>query len=184
MINASDMVQIFIGYTIVFMLGIGIIVYFQNKFFFPWMRVRASRGKKTLVRVLTMSDDYFRVGQIDEGVLVFTDRTKEKRRVTVPPSALYRSLGVNCIDLDDDRNTVFDRKEWRVVNGFDGKKYDAIYERILMRPGKKDMLMIVVLIIVIVICAASLYNAYLTYQLTGMVKSLGQVATNTITAGV
>ena len=172
------------SYLLTFIAGIVLIAYYQGNFFINWFRVKTSKDKKVLVRVLTMTDDYFRVGQIDEGILVFKDRLKETRRNTIGKKGIYRSMMVNCIDIDDVNNTYFDRESWKLVNGFDGKKYDALYERILMRPSKKDMLLLIICIIVVVILLVVAYDTYLIMQLQKSVVALGKVATATVTSGV
>jgi hypothetical protein len=148
------------------------------------MRVKGSRGSKVLVRVLTLNDDYFCVGRINEGFLVFRDRLKETRRITIAEGGIYRSYGVSNVDIDDSKNTYFNRRDWSQVNGFDAKKYDALYQRCLMRPGKNDLLIIVILIVVICILFAVLYDTYALYIITQKVAQLGTIAPQTITPGV
>jgi hypothetical protein len=183
MVN-NDFLYIVGGYLVSALLAIAIIAWLQRGFLWPWLRVKGSRGAKVLVRVLTLNDDYFCVGRVDEGFLVFRDRLKETRRITVTDGGIYRSYGVANVDIDDARNTHFDRREWKQVNGFDAKKYDALYQRCLMRPGKNDLIIIVILIVVICVLFAVLYDTYAIYTLTKKVAVLGQIAPQTITPGV
>lgn len=168
------------GYAASAILALIIIATLQRGFLGPWLRVKGSRGKKVLVRVVTLTDDYFKVGRVDEGMLFFRDRTKENRMVTLPKGSIYDSYGVKCVDLDDERNTVFNRETWQVVNGYDAKQIDAIFQRILLRPGKNNKYFIVIIVLVAVVALLCLANAYMSYKIYTMVSQLGGVASSTI----
>lgn len=162
-------------------IAIAIIATLQRGFLGPWLKTKGSRGRLTLVRVISITGDYFKTGTIDEGMLFFKDRMKEQRMITITKRSVYDAFGVKNIEVDDEKNTVFDRDAWAVVNGYDSKQYDALYQRILLRPTKINKLLTVIIILVAVVGLLCLANAYMSYKTYAMVAELGKVATSTIT---
>ena len=177
------------GYAFCMVLGIAGVAFMMRGFMGPWIKVKASRGKKVLVRVMSVTGDYYKPGTIDEATLRFKDRRKENRLIgKVKLEDTYDSMGVKCIDIDDEKNTTVDRKLMKMVNGFDSKHYDSLYERILLRPGQTNTILIAILILVIIALFAAIINGYIgfqTYKLVSQILAhLGNVTASTIPPGV
>lgn len=169
------------------LLCFGVINFFMGGSFMPWLRVKTSRGKKILVRVRTIVQDYYKSGIIDKGMLVFKDREKEERRISVGDGMVYRGMGVNNIDVDDESNGVV-KRSFEAVSGFDAVKYNYLYLRALFRPEnmtKEIRIIIVLLVLVLIGVAASLWLGYnMSEQIAGLsnvpTASGGTLATGTV----
>jgi hypothetical protein len=95
------------NYAICFLLGWIMIWWFFGKFLWSYLKVRASRGKYTLVRIWTnINDVYYRVGQIEEGMLHVKDRSKAVKTIPIQDNQVYRSLQVYMVDYDEEQNII------------------------------------------------------------------------------
>lgn len=143
----------------------------------PYLRVKTSRGKYILVKVKTITQDYFKKGLLDKGFLVFKDRGKDERRIRVPSDkvAIYRSMGINLIDVDDETNAI-NCIDYSAVTGYDSVKYNDLYLRALYRPSLFDKKEQILLALVVVILVAVLIEGFLLYDLSSKVTLLGQIS--------
>lgn len=115
----------------------------------PFMKVKMSRGKKLLVRVLHPVQSYFVVGQLDEGFLIFKDRQKNDRRIMYTGGCIDRAVGVYWIAVDDEKNCLVSRLDGEGINGFDAVKYDELYKRALYKPNVMNELLLKIALIMI-----------------------------------
>lgn len=115
-----------------------LINWWSKNFITTWLKVRASRGGKLLVRVRSVKDWYFRTGAVDESFLIYTDRSAEKKqhRLAIKPNSIYQSWGVSAIDVDETKNTIF--IYGNEVSGFDAVKYDQYLQRMASAPRKEE----------------------------------------------
>jgi hypothetical protein len=148
-----------LNWTLIFCLvtfGLVIILnWFQHGFFWQYIRVKSSRGKKLLVQVNTIMDKYYRIGYITEGFLLYKKRhNKEKCRLCVPPGAVYKNLGIYFIDVDEEKNCIR-VADYSVVEGFDAEKIEGYMIRLLKKPSLQDnkQLLIIVFLLVIMLLA-------------------------------
>ena len=99
-----------------------------------FLKVRASMGRLVLVKVLSNTDRYYKVGKVSEGFLVYKARgVKEEKRLAVPEGCIYRSMGVWCVDVDEETNELVVVRER--LSGFDAEKYEQLYLRALYKPS-------------------------------------------------
>lgn len=143
-------------YALIILMCLMAINFFMGGFFFPWLKVKTSRGKLILVRIRTIVHDYYKPGLVDKGFLVFKDREKEERRLSVEEGTVYRAAGVNNIDVHDEKNCVV-KHDFSAVSGFDAVKYTYLYLRALFRPEmvQKELRIILVLCVLILIGVAA-----------------------------
>jgi hypothetical protein len=171
------------SYIMVLLIGYLLIQFLSSGFFSKFLKVKASRGKKVLVNVRTMTDHYFVAGWIEESFLVYKDRQKELRRIQAKHPQIYRAIGVNCINVSEDTNSVIS-PEGQEVSGFDAIKFENLYKRALMRPqikDRKDQILMIVLVVLFLVLLA--FIAYKTVRiekqiliLAEQVAKLGQTA--------
>jgi len=172
-----------VSYIGIFLLGWLIIQFLSNGFFSKFMKVKASRGKLTLVKVHGISDTYYRAGHINETELRFKDRQKKSRMITVGRGDTYRAIGVNCIDIEDSKNCIT-RPDGETVAGFDAVKIDNLMVRCLTKPNitnKKDQMKIALLFILILGAVAIV--GYLVYTQTAEVKILQSAVKELVKVG-
>lgn len=147
------------------------------------LNVRASMGKKVLVKVHALTGVYYRTGTFDGTDLIYrarNDKRSERRRIDVKNGLpLFRMFGVNCVEVDEEKNA-FIAKDFSAVQGHDAIKTDHLIKRALYAPkiqDKKDLIIIVILVIVVLLL---LYVAYQTNSTHKLLKEALQVTTATV----
>jgi amino acid transporter len=169
----------------------GIVVFIMNfllgGFLGPFLKVKASRGRKVLVRVHHPIQDFFRVGEIVEGFLVYVDRAKETRRLKMQPGIVTRSLNVYWVEVDDEKNCFFKRESGDAVSGFDAVKFDELLKRALYRPlTLGDQLLKIALILLAIVVLGIIIIGFFSYknykgvqELLAILKVTTEAAANT-----
>lgn len=128
-----------LSYAILFVLFFGLMQFLSDGFFTTFLRVRASRGKKILVGVYSLTGKYYRVGVLDGTVLKYKDRAGNKRSVDVKDGeSVYRCMSVFCVDVDEVKNSVM-RPDFSAVEGFDAVKFDNLLVRAVYAPRLDDL---------------------------------------------
>ena len=62
---------------IVFVLALAFIGFLQRGFFWPFIRVKVSFGKYVLIKIRAINRDHYRMGEINEGFLIYKHTRKE-----------------------------------------------------------------------------------------------------------
>lgn len=164
------LVQMF-WYFIVFVLSWIVIGLFLRGFFFSYMRVRLSFGRKILVKVRALPSDYFRVGSIDNNFLSFKDkRNLEGKNVTqmyvIKPEDIYRWLAVSCVDVDPKVGAVL-KYDYSAVTGYDSDKFSDLLVRALYKPSlnEQEKLLKVIQILQFVLLGVSILIGVFIFQI-------------------
>lgn len=95
--------------------GVVFVIFFllqwQTKGFVgAWLRVKTSKGKKTLTIIHTRTDTYYKPGIFKGDSYTYKGRDKEKRTYAhVPRESVYGQLGVYCLEVDEVAKQVIDR---------------------------------------------------------------------------
>jgi len=141
-------------------------------FFWQFLRVKVSLGKFVLVKIRAVNRDYYRVGRVHEGFLVYKP-TKHEKRISIPDSSVfYRSLGISWVDLDDEKNALV-KPDFSTVTGFDAIKYNNLYLRALYSPKIADTMekiIIGLLVLAVILIAINLFFTYNGYDAIGIIK--------------
>lgn len=152
----KDGLMIIGSYIGVIGLTIGALQFFSAGFLLTWLKVKTSRGKKILVKIKGITQDYYRHGKIEQSFLYFKDNNKEARRIKIPTDNnkiyVYRSIGVNNVYVDDDSNAVLS-VDLEGMSGFDAVKYSELYVRALYKPNvfdSKEKVMLYIMIACII----------------------------------
>lgn len=161
----SDFIFIFIGYLGTFLIALFLVNFFQKGFFIPFFRVKASRGKLVLVKVRSDLEDYFRVGEVNDGILTFKDAKKEERKVAIGKTVFYKTLNVNCVDIDEEANAPVTR-DYNIVNGHDAKKFTNLLKRALTKPKEMDNQEKIIMALLFVIVGGVALTAFLVFGIT------------------
>ena len=159
----SDFWAFVIAGMVLIVVPIIVIAYFQGGFFWPWLRARSGRGKYVLIKVRSKLRDYFKVGRIEEDMLIFKDATKEEKRISIDTDNIYRAWGVACCDFDEAKNAVMDHN-FEAVSGFDAIKYNYLYVRALMRPTLEDNKTLIIILLLCFVLLMTLIIAYMVYH--------------------
>lgn len=185
----TDFLFIVFGWFAFQMLVSGIINWLSRGFFTKWLSVRLSQGKKYLVRVWTLNGMYYRAGKVDGAILIYKDRTKNKRALMITGDSVYRSYGVDCIEVDEEKNAVrvvtrkgieeLAKQEpikvsggFASIEGFDAVQFDNLLVRAVQLARLMDPKIKIILILVLLVGLLALAGVYFSYQANDNVKAL------------
>ena len=134
-------------------------------FFWKFLKVKFSGGQNLLVKIKEVNRDYYRVGKIIDGDLLYSISGKDQKRIKIPKdkAVLYKSIGITWIDVDSETNGIC-TVDYSAVSGYDAEKFNDLYLRALYKPKIDDnqkkllMIMIAVAIVLLVICLVNIVN--------------------------
>jgi len=144
----TDILIYMATYLILLIIFMGLAQFLTNGFLFTFIRVKASRGKKILVKVNTPYGHHFRIGQIASGALFYKPRKvegekaheKQSKRLMLPDKpSVYRCLGILWLDVDEEKNAIMCH-DYQAVSGFDAIKWENYLERAIKAPPTDDLL--------------------------------------------
>lgn len=177
------------AYILIIVATIFLFNWWSVGFFTTWIRVKTSRGKKVLVRVNTIVQDYYRVGVISEGFLLYKNKMKEDKRISLNSNdnPIHRSMGVSIVYVDDEKNCVI-TADFKSVSGFDAVKFQDLYLRALYKPLMLDnntKILIFMLVILMLGLAFVGYTLHGDYQATlKAIEALKTVGSNVTATAV
>jgi len=144
--------------------------------FWPFIKVKMSRGKKILVRVLNPVQTFYRVGEVREGFLVYKDREGNNRRIRLQPNCIDRGATIYWITADDEKNCLLQRHDNKEIDGYDAAKYDDLYKRALYKPNLlDDRIHKIMLLVVLLNTAALLFIGFLIFKLDGRILQILEI---------
>lgn len=160
-------------------LGVGVIL---RGFFWKYIKVRLSFGKYVMVKVRTVLRDYYAVGWVKDGFLIYKLKGKELRYSLEGSMVFYRSIAVTWIDVDEEKGAV-SKTDYTPVSGFDVEKFSNLYVRALTSPQvttNKEKIIIALLVVIVLGVVAAIYISFMGYNqsmmtarnLPGMINSI------------
>lgn len=178
-----------IYYLIVMLLGIIIIGFLQKGFLFNYLRVRLSFGKFVLVKVRAINRDFFAVGKIKEGFLIYKVNKEDKRIQLNDNNCFYKCIGITFIDVSDEKNAVCLHNNYSSQDGFDAVKFQNLYLRALYKPtllnNNKEK---IIFLLIFGACILALIGAYYGYtsdiKLTQIALQLTKAKAGSVTPAV
>lgn len=177
-----------LGYLGAMIAGYIIVNFLSNGFLGTFLKVKASRGKFILVRIRTPLNDFFKSGMVIDGSLTFKGRDKTVKTLALPKNktVIFRSMNVNCIDVDENKNCII-CVDWSAVSGYDASKFDSLLTRALMQPSDMDKMTKILIILVIAAILVGGFSAFFSYNTLETVKAIAAttagIAGNVITGG-
>ena len=144
-------------------------------FILAFVRVKASRGAKIMLMIKTPISWYYKIGVPAEKILVYKDRSKEEKRLSIPEDAVIRFLSINWLLIDEDKNAIM-KADFSVVSGFDAPRYNNLYLRALYKPLLQDTIKLIILIVSIAGLIATIYAIVKLNQIEQLITSLKVVA--------
>jgi len=164
-----------IYYFIVFILAWFIVGLIMKGFMLSYIRVRLSFGRLILVKVRALPQDYYKVGKVEDGFLIFKDNSKVDKMISIHRDQIYRCLGINQVDFDSE-TAGLGNYDFSVVEGYDAEKHSNLYTRALYKPSledpTKDFKIVKLLLVIIIIV-----NIFLGVMIFVMSKKLPAAAT-------
>lgn len=174
-------------YAVVMILSVGLISILLKGFFWNYIKVRFSFGKYVMVKIRAVNRDYYKVGRINEGDLVYMAGKYEEKRINIPDnSVFYSSLGLVWVDVDEMLNCII-KPDMEITEGFDAVKYNNLYVRALTRPqitDNKDRMMIgIALLLAVLIIVVGFLVYKQGVQIEGLANTLASVNKGLMVAG-
>lgn len=159
----TTLLQFVFSYVLVIGIAYALVNFLTNGFINKFIAVKASRGKKVLVEVHAVGDIYYRTGVINEALLVYKDRLKQKKSILVDRGSIFYKSGLKCVFVDDVKNAVL-KPDFTAVPGFDAVKFDNLLVRALTNPILQNNLLIIVIILLVVAILLLFGNLALAYS--------------------
>lgn len=149
-------------------------------FFWKYFKVRTSFGKLILIKIRSSVRDYYQVGSIDEGFLVFKHK-KDIKRLSIDNSKklFYKCLGVLWVDVDEEKNALC-CCDYSIVPGFDTIKFSDMLTRALTRPTISSGIEKVIIVLLIILVVGVIVSIYLSYKSNVNSQTAVSVVTNFI----
>lgn len=167
----NELISFIIAGLVILLIPILAIAYFQAGFFLKWFKVRGGRGKFVLIKIRSRLRDHFDYGSIQGDFLVY-GKKKNQKRIVVPERCIYRSYGVDCIDIDESKNAV-SRTDYEAVTGHDAEKFEDLYTRALYRPSLEENRDKVMLILLIICIAGLAIVALMCWNISQQISTIG-----------
>lgn len=171
------------GYLFALILGVGILGLLMRGFLLKFINVKASLGRKVLVRVREVAIWRYYIGKFDEQDLIIGGKKDRKRINNIHKDHIYRSLGINWIDLDGKTWAILPPHSVEGVTGFDPEKQESLVTRALYKPPLEDMQTRYILFISLGALLAGAVAAYFSYNILNDVQVL-QESVNSLKAGL
>lgn len=161
-------------YGLVMVITVGILSVMMRGFFWKYIKVRTSFGKYVMVKIRTKLRDYFVVGRMEEGFLIYKHKKEDYRlAINFKESQFYKCVGVMWIDVDEDKSAV-SLTDYSGVSSHDPRKWNEVFLRALFRPSISDNKQKIILIILIVLGIGMLVIGYLEYHNYSSLRTLNQ----------
>lgn len=155
-------------YAVVMVMSIGGIAVFMRGYFWNYFRVRLSFGRLVMVKRRSKIRDFFNVGWVEDGCLVFKEK---KRKFTIPlteKDCFYRCQAVNWIDIDEETNAI-SKTDYKGVSSYDAQKFSDLLTRALMRPSinsNQEKIILFLSVVILLMVGGCIYLGYMNYGLT------------------
>ncbi len=131
-------------------------------FFWKFIKVKLSFGRLILVKVRAINRDFFSIGEVKDGFLVYKAHKKNKRIAIKDSTVFYKSIGVLWVDVDEEKGALC-KVDYSAIDGFDSEKFENLFVRTLYRPSisdNKEKIMFIMLGVCILLAVGGLYLAY------------------------
>lgn len=173
-----DLILQVIAYAIVIAGIIALLNFLTSGYVLKYIRVRASRGTRLMVRVHGITGIRYRIGQIKDKTLQFKDEGKLKKYEKVNKYNIFKEAAVQTVEVDEVSNSVR-TVNWQSTPGHDTDHFDNLLVRALERPNladkTKETIMFLLIIALVLMMGFALYLLYNISQQLGTIKALGNV---------
>lgn len=164
MSGVNSVLWIIGSYIVIIGLGIIIINFLTKGYMLVYFKVKASMGKKLLVRVTDVIDTYYKSGYIDHNKsLLFKDRLGETHTFNqIDMNDVGRELGLNIVEVDIVKGTFINRDKSK-SSGVDTATVDKMIKRAIQLKDvlNEDNRMKILLIIGVVCLLGIIFIGYM-----------------------
>ena len=136
-------------------------------FFFKYLKVRASLGRRVLVQIIEINRHDYAVGDITEGKLVFTQKIqgkKERKEIAIKDAnLLYRGLGITWANFDSKTNNLIN-PFGITMSGFDAVEISNMFDRLINKPSLIDNKTKILILMMVLVGIISIVIGFMTYK--------------------
>lgn len=164
----------------IFFIGINILT---KGYLLAYLRVKASRGALTLLRIYSAYDVYYRASKWSDGVLNWKSRGKESKSFPCK-SADFKAftkqeMGVNLIEIDEIGNKLID-KDFNIVKfvNIDPSRLNSLILMIKNRPVNMSKEMMILIIVCLAVLGVSVFVAFQIGEMREILETLQRVSGN------
>lgn len=165
-------------YGVAMIMVLGFVGVIQKGFFWKYLKVRLSFGKKVIIKLRTPLIDRFAVGWVEDGQLVYKQKKTDKRKKITNRVSLagetnffYRCLAVNWIDVDEEKGSPC-KTDYSAVTGHDLEKESNVAARALTRPAETSNQEKIMMLALIGIAIGIVVVGYLAYTNSALLQSI------------
>ena len=158
----------YIGIIVFFFFGIN---WLSKGWLSTFLKVKASRGKKSIVICHGVLDTYFRVGTLESGAFKFKDRDGQHQAFTsVTREDIIHIFGVTGLEVDIPSSSIINRGE--SSPGCSAEETDNYIKKVIEAPQVDDKYKKILIGLLVVILIAVIVGLALNFQLLELVKGL------------
>lgn len=162
------------GLVLMFFFGMQ---FLTKGFIGKYLKVKASKGKKILVFVISPTDLYFAIGQFNGKRFDYVTRNKEEKTFSdIPEGAVFPIMGIFAIRVNEKTDLIYTREDVG-VSGADPVATSAIIKRIMMIPPSESKLLVAVLLV-------TLFNTLAIIGLAMYVSGMPETVSQTVIAAL
>jgi len=167
----NDLIAITLSYAFIVVFSFFIMNFLTNGFVIKYILAKASRGKKILVELYTVTGIDYTLGTIEKDLLNYKNPSKENKRIKIDDSHVVRKMQVNMVIIDDITDKVLTKN---ITEGkqIDAKLLDQIIVRIMNMPQVSDNKEKILLGIIVIILLLVIVIVFFNYDILNTVKSL------------
>lgn len=168
----NPVMQNVIVYCTIIFLAFFVMNFLTSGFIIQFMKAKAGRGKKALIKLKTVSGYVWITGVFSEDELYYTNKNKIQKILTVQPQQVQRLMNVPYLTIDDLTNSILN-EDFTTASGHDASNVDNLLNRILMAPSTKlEKFVTFILIIVIVIALIVIVTAFITFMIKSQLPDI------------
>lgn len=158
----------YIGIILFFFFGIN---WLSKGWLKTFIKVRASKGKKTMVIVHGIADTYYRIGQFVGNAFQYKDRDGKGRTITsVSRKDIIHSMGVTALEVDGPTGTIVQRGETK--EGCNPEDTDNYIKRVIEAPMLDDKWKKAVIILLVLVFVMVIIGLFMIYNNAEAIKTL------------
>jgi hypothetical protein len=167
-----------LSYGAVLLLSIMFFSFLLRGFFWKFLKVKMSMGRLILIKCRTPVRDFFYIGEIEKGFLIFKFKEENRKhvgRISIDTSKFtpfYKCLGVLWVDINEEKSAIM-LHDYTAVSGFDVRKYSDLLLKALQQPtiqSNREKIIIGLLIVVILVLIAIGILGFYNYDISNFIK--------------
>jgi len=142
-----------------------------------FIRVRASRGKKTMAEIHGVNEIYFKVGAFSGSTFKYKDRDgKECTYAKISADSVHSWLGVKKVEIDEVNACIWTR-DGAIIQGNDPVAVDNLIKRAIESPEVKDKMIKWILFLLVLML---LMGAIELFVMFNVLQTLGKTTLATV----